>query len=144
MLDKERALADSPKRNTPRELADEGLLVAGQAEQFAGPRGLPGCLAENDSGLGVREEALGQPLLLRTVLASCFEVGKPVHDGDIGYSIGTGKLESRLQPTCCRETAEERPRLVEDHEGLVADPIASVLWSQERAQTISKPRAGEA
>jgi hypothetical protein len=137
-------MADSPKRNAPRQLAQEGLRVAGKAEQFACPLRLSRGLPKNDSGLGVRKEPLGQPLLLRTVLASCFEVGKPVHDGDIGYSIGTGKLESRLQPTCCRETAEERPRLVEDHEGLVADPIASVLWSQERAQTISKPRAGEA
>jgi hypothetical protein len=34
VLDKERALADSPKRNTPRELAEEGLLVTGQAQQL--------------------------------------------------------------------------------------------------------------
>jgi hypothetical protein len=67
VLDEERALADSPQRNAPRELAQEGLLVAGEAEQFAGPLGLSGGLAENNAGLRVRKEALGQPLLLRTV-----------------------------------------------------------------------------
>jgi len=72
MLDKERALADSPQRNAPGELTEEGLLVAGEAEQLAGPLGLSGCLAENDPGLGVRKEALSQPLLLRTFLTSCF------------------------------------------------------------------------
>ena len=55
MLDEERGLADSPQRNSPRELAHERLLVAGEAEQFAGSLGLPGGLAENDSGLGVRK-----------------------------------------------------------------------------------------
>ena len=115
MLDEERALAVSPQRNAPRELAQEGLLVAGAAEQFAGPLGLSGCLAENDAGLRVRKKALGQPLLLRTFLASCLEIREPVNDGDVGHPIGTGKLESRLQPTCRREMAQQRPRLVEDH-----------------------------
>jgi hypothetical protein len=74
VLDKERALPHSPQRNAPWELAEEGLLVAGEAEQFAGPLCLAGCLAENDSGLRVRKEALGQPLLLRTFLASRLQV----------------------------------------------------------------------
>jgi hypothetical protein len=101
VLDKERALADSPQRNTPWELAEKSLLVTGQAEQFAGPFGLSGRLAENDAGLGVRKEALGQPLLLRTFLTRCLKVRERVHDGDVGYTIGTGELEGRLQPTCC-------------------------------------------
>jgi hypothetical protein len=44
MLDQERALADSPQRNSPWELAHERLLVAGEREQLAGPFGLPGGL----------------------------------------------------------------------------------------------------
>jgi len=122
VLDEERALADSPKRNTPRELAKEGLLVAGEAEQFAGPFGLSGCLAENDSRLRVRKEALGQPLLLRTLLTSCFEIREPVNDGDVGYAIGTGKFEGRLQPTRRCEMAEQRSRFVEDHKALGRRP----------------------
>jgi hypothetical protein len=87
VLHEERTLADPPESHAPRELAQERLLVAREPEQFAGPLGLPGYLAENDSGLGVREEALGQPLLLRTFLARCFKVREPVHDGHVGYSI---------------------------------------------------------
>jgi hypothetical protein len=55
MLDEERVLAHPPQRDTPRELAQEGLLVAREAEQFPGALGLSRGLAENDSGLGVRE-----------------------------------------------------------------------------------------
>jgi hypothetical protein len=40
MLDEERGLAHSPKRETPRELAQERLLVAREAEQFPGALGL--------------------------------------------------------------------------------------------------------
>jgi len=39
VLDKEQALADSPPRNAPWELAQEGLLVEGQAEKLAGSFG---------------------------------------------------------------------------------------------------------
>lgn len=74
MLDEVGSLPYPPQRHAPREPADQDLLGPGQAEELAGPLGFPRRLAEDDPRLGIRQQPLGQSLLLGAVLARRLQV----------------------------------------------------------------------
>ena len=119
---------------TPRgSWGSSSASVVGQADQLGRGRHLGRRLAEDDPGLGVGQQALGQALLLGAVGARGPQVREPVDDRDVGDAVGPGQLEAGLQPTGDAEVGKDGPRLV-DHD----QPADAVAAPQDGLQ----PRGG--
>ena len=82
-----------------------------------------GGLAEHHSGLGIRQQTLGQPLLGRSLGAGGAQVGQPVHHRHVGDAHRPRQLERGLQPAGRGQVVQHGPGLVDDHQPLAARPL---------------------
>ena len=86
-------------------------------------------------GLGVRQQALGQPDLLGAGGAHRPQVRQPVEHRDVGHPVGPRQLPGRLQPAGHAEVGQDRPGLVDHHDRVAA-------WAPRAPRPALEPRRG--